>query len=147
MYFGGFCVSEVVNNILKRIFKQPRPERSKKSKQNRNKKDKIRSFSSRTNGSLSNSRNAEWSRSNIFLFYDLFSDICYSKVTFSIENIKKTSSFRSDLKCPDLHAFDPFEIVSLFLVNSLLRRSLRTAGKTFEFFCLEEIEFERLVFC
>ncbi len=29
MYFGGFCVSEVCNHCLKRIFKQARPERSK----------------------------------------------------------------------------------------------------------------------
>jgi len=29
MYFGGFCVSEVCNHCLKRIFKQARPERTR----------------------------------------------------------------------------------------------------------------------
>jgi len=29
MYFGGFCVSEVINHYLKAIFKQPRPERTR----------------------------------------------------------------------------------------------------------------------
>ncbi|CAF3527453.1 unnamed protein product [Adineta steineri] len=29
MYFGGFCVSEVCNTVLKRTFKQARPERTR----------------------------------------------------------------------------------------------------------------------
>jgi dolichyldiphosphatase len=29
MYFGGFCISEVLNNCLKKVFKQARPERTR----------------------------------------------------------------------------------------------------------------------